>query len=506
MAAVYPGYLNQGALSNTGPSEEDVKKNRAKQAEAEAKLKGKPFSALANPILEKEKASLGSVPPSTHDGRTYADGQPSEGSEDRGVLAEQNLQVPIPDPTENPGAAIAATSMNQATMSGNGAGLVPPPQAPQMQQVQREAADIEGKQVMFDMNKIPKPMESNAFNMGLMSFGLNLLSGNSYAEAFNQAGNHFNQAYGREKREAWAQDLVEQGYDAQDIQAWIESGDQKALSDPMEKKMKEQQFRLGQAQLSKAEYETSPEYLQYQQQRQEWDDSMKIAQFQQQQQFQNENLRNAQMGLDLQRQRLDLDMQKQAEARAAAQSKGSSGGAFSAGESQAYNHYTRAQSGMKNYEATIKETDGQISDGRMFGSKTLGGFADAKTIELALSGDPMQVQMARTLGNDKMVNTILAEKEWLSPVMRKDSGAAVSANEWNNMGNIYFPRPGDSESKVAQKQQAREVVTLSMNPRATPELRQVVDMYSAGALEGLRLRDGQAYAKKDGQWFAVPMF
>lgn len=441
-----------------------------------------------NEVLAQRAQAEGYDPKAEIDGRTYAEGSPSAeapkptGDDFQGVL--------MPDPQQDPAGAIKAVSINRAAGVGNGVGLTPPPQAPKMPEVAKRAAEQEGKQVLFDMNKIPKPMESMAFNQGLLSFGLNLLSGNDWADSFNAAGSHFDQAYGREKREAWRQDLLNQGYDAHEIEAYVQSGDSKALSDPMEKKMKMQQYALGQAQLSKAEYESSPEFMQYQQDRQNWQDQVQMKQIENQQTFQNENLKIAQAQLALSQQRLDVDVQK-------ANQKAGAAPKYNEALSKAENHYLRARQGLSNYQETEKRFN---IDYQSQGAAKK--FADAATIDMIFSGNAKAETMARMV-NHEAAEIVNAEREWLAPVLRKDSGAAISQGEWKTTGEVYFPRPGDSNERIAQKQQSREVATLAMDPQAPESVKQANRLYSQGQLKALRLVNGQVYANDGRGWFVV---
>ncbi|MGL5963119.1 MAG: hypothetical protein ACRCZ2_01775 [Fusobacteriaceae bacterium] len=444
----------------------------------------------ANQILRSQAESEG-IDPSTveapNDGRTYADGTPSAPApqppeEFKGVL--------IPDSVEDPGGAVRGMAFNRAAGVGNGVGLTPPPQAPTPKEMTRQVSEQEGKQVLFDQNKIPKPMESNAFNMGLMSFGLNLLSGNDWATSFNQAGTHFDQAYGREKREAWRQDLVNQGFDAQEIERYIETGDNKVLSDPMEKKMKMQAYQMGQEQLQTAMRANDPAAIQYQQDRQNWQDQMTMKQMENQTLFQNENLKIAQAQLGLSQQKLEIEA-KAAAAKAAQAPK------YNEALSKAENHYLRARQGLSNYQETEKRFNIDYSS-QGFGKK----FADAATIDMIFSGNAKAEMMARSV-NHEAAEIVNAEREWLAPVLRKDSGAAISQGEWKTTGEVYFPRPGDSPDRIAQKQQSREVATLAMDPQAPESIKQANRLYSQGQLKALRLVNGQVYANDGKGWFVV---
>jgi hypothetical protein len=62
-----------------------------------------------------------------------------------------------------------------------------------------------------------------------------------------------------------------------------------------------------------------------------------------------------------------------------------------------------------------------------------------------------------------------AEKQFIAAVLRKESGAAISAGEYKEYGDQFFPRPGDSPEKLAQKAQNRRVALEGMRVQAGPE-------------------------------------
>jgi len=57
--------------------------------------------------------------------------------------------------------------------------------------------------------------------------------------------------------------------------------------------------------------------------------------------------------------------------------------------------------------------------------------------------------------NQKDRQFVQAAKEWLAPVLREDSGAAVNESEYLYYEDIYIPRPEDGPEVLAQKAQAR---------------------------------------------------
>lgn len=61
-----------------------------------------------------------------------------------------------------------------------------------------------------------------------------------------------------------------------------------------------------------------------------------------------------------------------------------------------------------------------------------------------------------------------AGKEFLQAILRKDTGAAITAQEVNEYGTVYLPRPGDSQQVLAQKKESRrralEALALGIPP------------------------------------------
>jgi hypothetical protein len=54
-----------------------------------------------------------------------------------------------------------------------------------------------------------------------------------------------------------------------------------------------------------------------------------------------------------------------------------------------------------------------------------------------------------------------AERNFATAVLRRESGAAISASEFSTVEKQYFPRPGDDEVTLAQKKQNRETAINS---------------------------------------------
>lgn len=69
-----------------------------------------------------------------------------------------------------------------------------------------------------------------------------------------------------------------------------------------------------------------------------------------------------------------------------------------------------------------------------------------------------------------------AQRAFTEARLRKESGAAISTQEYENDGRIYFAQPGDSPETIAQKQKARQAV-----------------------LDGLKFSAGKAYSEFYGE-------
>lgn len=108
----------------------------------------------------------------------------------------------------------------------------------------------------------------------------------------------------------------------------------------------------------------------------------------------------------------------------------------------------------------VKLTEGQSKDvgfyGRILGaSKNLDAYEGALTSlkDTAAAGIPM---IGNYMVSEEFQLGQQAAKEWLAPVLRKDTGAAVTDGEMAMYGPMYLPMPGDGPEVIAQKREARK--------------------------------------------------
>ena len=71
--------------------------------------------------------------------------------------------------------------------------------------------------------------ESDAFNAGLLSFGINLLSGNDLATSFGGATKSFSEHRGVSQRRSYRDEMIADGYEPFAVDQWVQSGNQQGL-------------------------------------------------------------------------------------------------------------------------------------------------------------------------------------------------------------------------------------------------------------------------------------
>jgi hypothetical protein len=68
-----------------------------------------------------------------------------------------------------------------------------------------------------------------------------------------------------------------------------------------------------------------------------------------------------------------------------------------------------------------------------------------------------------------------AQRDFINATLRQESGAAISASEFDNATRQYFPQPSDGAAVIAQKKRNRELVVSSFADSAGPAKRRVID-------------------------------
>jgi len=91
--------------------------------------------------------------------------------------------------------------------------------------------------------------------------------------------------------------------------------------------------------------------------------------------------------------------------------------------------------------------------------------------------------LPRFLGglNPEQQQVAQARINFITAILRKESGAAIGASEFATAEKNYFPKPGDDAATIAQKQAARKTAIKAMEVQAGPGAKQ---MGGAGILPG----------------------
>jgi hypothetical protein len=104
-------------------------------------------------------------------------------------------------------------------------------------------------------------------------------------------------------------------------------------------------------------------------------------------------------------------------------------------------------------------TEGQSKDA-VFSTRARGALQILDPIDKALANPVDRVAgsvpvAGNYLTSEEYQRANNAGKEFLQAILRKDTGAAITKEETAEYGDVYLPKPGDSEAVIAQKRQAR---------------------------------------------------
>jgi len=127
------------------------------------------------------------------------------------------------------------------------------------------------------------------------------------------------------------------------------------------------------------------------------------------------------------------------------------------------------------------EKEGVTSGGRIKGaiSGTLEALVPYQGEKLAAGAESVM----RPFSSEKQNNYEQAKLNFITAVLRKESGAAIGQTEFATEDRKYFPQVGDSDSTIKQKQEARRLAISAMRQIAGPFSKNI-DAISSGAAGG----------------------
>ena len=121
------------------------------------------------------------------------------------------------------------------------------------------------------------------------------------------------------------------------------------------------------------------------------------------------------------------------------------------------------ESGTKNTGVVRSAVSSTFGMTPFIGEKLEQGVSNAMNVLPSVMGGPNAAQQA----------TDQARRNFVTAILRKESGAAISPSEFANEAQKYFPQPGDADSVIKQKQQARELAIKALEIQAGPGAKQI---------------------------------
>ena len=85
--------------------------------------------------------------------------------------------------------------------------------------------------------------------------------------------------------------------------------------------------------------------------------------------------------------------------------------------------------------------------------------------------------------NEQQQQTVNARINFITAVLRKESGASIQPSEFATAEKLYFPKPGDPKSVIEQKQRARELAIQAMKIQAGPGAKNIGAPQGEGATD-----------------------
>lgn len=118
--------------------------------------------------------------------------------------------------------------------------------------------------------------------------------------------------------------------------------------------------------------------------------------------------------------------------------------ALSGDRAKAYNAFLTASEEQNLYSSIIEDLN-------------MESFADSiDFVAREIKNDTLTAEAINSLQlDDTAQRAIMSEMRWLNSILRYESGAAISAEEYSSLGTQYFPRQGDSEATLRDKERSR---------------------------------------------------
>jgi hypothetical protein len=141
-------------------------------------------------------------------------------------------------------------------------------------------------------------------------------------------------------------------------------------------------------------------------------------------------------------------------------------------------------------------------------------YANARFNQAAAEAVPFVGDALGTLTNwtqsEPQQKVEQAQRNFINAVLRRESGAVISPEEFDNARKQYFPQPGDEQGTIAQKQSNRQAVIAALKTEGAHGYEQARAEFEArkAAISGDRKATagagGNTVALPDGQVLTFP--
>jgi hypothetical protein len=135
---------------------------------------------------------------------------------------------------------------------------------------------------------------------------------------------------------------------------------------------------------------------------------------------------------------------------------------------------TETQSNATAFGMRAVEANKILKDIEKSGTTTTGGIRNVVSGTLGaipLVGENLESKSYSALNflsSADQQKTDQARRNFVTAILRKESGAAISPSEFANEEKKYFPQIGDSNKVIKQKQEARDLAIKALEVQAGP--------------------------------------
>jgi hypothetical protein len=138
-------------------------------------------------------------------------------------------------------------------------------------------------------------------------------------------------------------------------------------------------------------------------------------------------------------------------------------------------------------DAANRTLEGLEGKGVTSGGRIKGAISGALEALVPYQGEKLAAGAENVLrpflSSESQNNYEQARENFITAVLRKESGASISPSEFAREERKYFPQVGDSDSTIKQKQEARKLAISAMRQVAGPFAKKI-DEISSGAAGG----------------------